>query len=165
VGVGLLITGRASFMWATGGPKVWVLNRNGKMQFIQYQTTRGPILGFKMWSHSRCPSASRWRSAPSLIREARGFSFTSSRLKASRDVLLIADDVAKSYSDDTPLFTSLTFSVVVRLGVGVGAKKCNSVPWSWCFPDCYTLGTAMHGLHALVRWSQLNTSLENLCIV
>ena len=35
------------------------------------------------------------------------------RLTAGRDVLLIADDVAKAYSDDSPLFTSLTFSVVV----------------------------------------------------
>ena len=35
------------------------------------------------------------------------------RTKAGRDVLLIADDVAKAYDDDKPLFTSLTFSVVV----------------------------------------------------
>ena len=35
-------------------------------------------------------------------------------VKASREVLIIADDVAKSYDDDKQLFTSLTFSVVVR---------------------------------------------------
>ena len=35
------------------------------------------------------------------------------RVKAGREVLIIADDVAKSYDDDKQLFTSLTFSVVV----------------------------------------------------
>ena len=56
---------------------------------------------------------SSWRSAANLPTQFVGRR-SLTRLNASRDVLLIADDVAKSFDDDKPLFSSLTFSVVVR---------------------------------------------------
>ncbi|GAX75302.1 hypothetical protein CEUSTIGMA_g2747.t1 [Chlamydomonas eustigma] len=66
----------------------------------------------KCLHNSRSLTDSRWFTTRCPHKAACARLVSATKTKAGRDVLLIADDVAKSYDGDKQLFTSLTFSVV-----------------------------------------------------